>query len=67
MKDGVKTDEPRIIEVNKGMMKFGTREPDLMIKGEEDTKKDVEMKDMAFRPVPSKEVPDAVQDVVQGL
>lgn len=62
---GVKTDEPRIKEENKEMKEFGTREPDLMIKGE-DTK-DVEMKDMTFRPVPSKEVPDAVQDVVQGL
>lgn len=61
MKEGVKTDEPRIKEENKGMKKFGTREPDLMIKGE-DTKKDVEMEDMAFRPVPSEEVQDAVQD-----
>ena len=38
MKEGVKTDEPRIKEENKEMKEFGTREPDLIIKGE-DTKK----------------------------
>jgi hypothetical protein len=37
-KEGVKTDEPRIKGENKEMKEFGTREPDLMIKGE-DTKK----------------------------
>ena len=48
------------------MKEFGTREPDLMIKGE-DTKKDIEVKDMAFCPIPSEEVQDAVQDGVRGL
>jgi hypothetical protein len=38
MKEGVKTEEPRIKEEDKEMKEFGTREPDLMIKGE-DTKK----------------------------
>ncbi|PMD61971.1 uncharacterized protein K444DRAFT_628005 [Hyaloscypha bicolor E] len=38
MKEVAKTDEPRIKGENKEMKEFGTREPDLMIKGE-DTKK----------------------------
>jgi len=71
MKEGVKTNEPRIKEKNREMKEFGMREPDLMIKGEDPKKdiemKDIEMEDMAFCPIPSEEVQDAVQDGVRGL
>jgi len=41
MKEGAKTDEPRIKGENKEMKEFGTRESDLMIKGEDTKKGDV--------------------------
>jgi hypothetical protein len=59
--------EPVVKEENTEMKEFGTREPDLLIKGEEEEEEEEEIKDIPPSASTSEKVPDEVMDALQGV